>query len=394
MSEDMSKVRTPWFPRYSVVNQLLTILQGVRKSTVSDMLGAIVDQTGTPQNPVDWSNPDSWIAERLTGDNAALAKRIWEESKHTVNPRYIAGAYLFINNYSLLNVYQLSARGKAFLENDAKILRELDTAEGLLQLLSILATKTRARRGDLLPEWGQFLSEHSKYKTANTVKDTLRRRLVNLIERNIVLREGTTYTISPKGVQYLTSTPKMTVDAKREVLQAVQTFNSKERERLRKRLSTMPPHRFEQLVRDLLEAMGYEDVVVTKESGDKGVDVVATVQFGITTITEVVQVKRHQTNITRPILDQLRGALPYHKAIRGTLITVGNFSTGCTEAALYPGAAPIGLINGDKLLDLLLEHEIGIQKRIVNLYEVDEDYFEAVDEQKQLEGALISDEDA
>jgi len=146
----------------------------------------------------------------------------------------------------------------------------------------------------------------------------------------------------------------------------------------------MHPYRFEHLIRELLEAMGYEDVTVTKESGDKGVDVVATVQFGITTITEVVQVKRHQASIGRPVLDQLRGALPYHKAIRGTLITLGSFSKGCTEAALYPGAAPIGLIDGDKLLELLVEHEIGIQKRPATLYELDEGYFEA-----STEGELV-----
>ncbi len=119
----------------------------------------------------------------------------------------------------------------------------------------------------------------------------------------------------------------------------------------------MHPYRFEQLVRELLEAMGYEDVTVTKQSGDKGVDVVATVQFGITTVTEVVQVKRQKDSIGRPILDQLRGALPFHEAIRGTIITLGNFSKGCTEAALFPGAAPVGLINGEKLLELLVEHE-------------------------------------
>ena len=63
--------------------------------------------------------------------------------------------------------------------------------------------------------------------------------------------------------------------------------------------------------------MRYDDVEVTKESGDKGGDVVATVQFSITTITEVVQVKRQQGSIGRPILDQLRGVLSYYKAIRG-----------------------------------------------------------------------------
>lgn len=104
----------------------------------------------------------------------------------------------------------------------------------------------------------------------------------------------------------------------------------------------MPPYQFEHLIGDLMEAMGYEDVTVTKQSGDKGVDVVATVQFGITTVREVVQVKRHGGKVTiqRQIIDQLRGSLPYHQAIRGTRITLGKISKGATEAALFPCAAP------------------------------------------------------
>jgi len=84
-----------------------------------------------------------------------------------------------------------------------------------------------------------------------------------------------------------------------------------------------------------------------------------------------------QSNIQRHILDQLRGALPYHHAIRGTIITLSDFSKGCTEAALFPGAAPITLINGTKLIELLEEHEIGIQKKPVELLEIDHDFFEA-----------------
>ena len=131
-------------------------------------------------------------------------------------------------------------------------------------------------------------------------------------------------------------------------------------------------YHFEHLIGDLMEAMGYEDVIVTKQSGDKGVDVVATVQFGITTVREVVQVKRHsKASIPRQTIDQLRGSLPYHQAIRGTLITLGKISKGATEAALFPGAAPITLIDGERLLDLLIEHGIGIKKRLVELWEVD-----------------------
>jgi restriction system protein len=385
MVESTYKVRTPLFPLYSEVCQLLNILNGVPKKSVTQMIYAIRDQTGTPQNPVDWSDPDTWISERLSDEDADLARKIWAGSDYTVNPRHIYGAYLFINNYNLLipdqeGIYQLEKRGQAFLNDDASLLKELDDAEGLPQLLGILATKTQAKRGDLLSEWGEFLREYSKFGTPSTIKDTLHRRLANLIERGFVNREGNIYTITQAGINYATPLSKIATDPGRNVLKTINTYNQKQRKALHQQLAEMSPYQFEHLIRDLLEAMGYEAVTVTKEAGDKGVDVVGTVQFGITTITEVVQVKRHRANIGRPVLDQLRGALPYHKAIRGTLITLGNFSKGCKEAALFPGAAPITLINGEKLLDLLIEHEIGLRKRPVQLYELDEDLFRADDE--------------
>ena len=124
----------------------------------------------------------------------------------------------------------------------------------------------------------------------------------------------------------------------------------------------------------------YEQVEVTKASGDKGVDVIGQVQVGITTITEVVQVKRMQNTITRPYIDQLRGALPYHKAIRGTLITTGKFAAKCAEAALFPGAAPITLIDGDRLLELLIENNVGIRlSNAVELLDVDLQLFDELE---------------
>ncbi len=76
MSEENFKVRTPWFRHYSDVRTLLTLLQGVSKAAVKSMVSALDEQTGTPQNPVDWSDPDTWIAERLHGNDAQLAQHI------------------------------------------------------------------------------------------------------------------------------------------------------------------------------------------------------------------------------------------------------------------------------------------------------------------------------
>lgn len=287
----------------------------------------------------------------------------------------------------------MTNKGLEFLEGNESVERELDDSEGLIQILSILSTKPKAKRGDLLAEWGTFLKKYSKFGTDATIKDTLRRRLLNLVDRELVDRTGGSYTITAEGMEYLGRSGASHHDPKREVMHAVKTFNEKQRQALFDLLTAVAPSRFEQLVGELLDAMGYQDVVVTKEAGDKGVDVVAMVQFGITTVKEVVQVKRRQSNINRPVLDQLRGALPYHDAIRGTIISLGDFTKGCQEAAVFPGAAPITLINGEKLLDLLIEHQIGVKETTASLHELDRDYFEQPSEQeREVEKALAADE--
>ena len=98
---------------------------------------------------------------------------------------------------------------------------------------------------------------------------------------------------------------------------------------------------------------------------------------GYTAVKEVVQVKRHGRKIQRQVLDALRGSLHRFGAVRGTIITTGDFSKGTRDAAFESGAAPITLINGEKLIDLLIEHGIGVRKRKVTLLELDPGAFQA-----------------
>lgn len=101
-------------------------------------------------------------------------------------------------------------------------------------------------------------------------------------------------------------------------------------------------------------------------------DVVGDIEVGITAVREVVQVKRHRHNIQRPVLDALRGSLHRFGAVRGTIITTSGFSKGTRNAAFERGAAPITLIDGDKLVDLLIEHELGVRKKAIEILELDE----------------------
>jgi len=379
--QDESRVHVPLFPEYDSVRHLLRIMNGEPRNNLLTLFASIREQRGTPQNPVNWKDPDDWIHERMEGPAQRIAQRIWEMSDREVNPRYVRGAYFLIERYHLLEedsegIYRLTERGRAFAENKRDAVQRIDEHEGLGELLSILATKTRAQRADLIPEWGDYLHTYSAFGSTSTIKDTLRRRIVNLLERGYIEREGHTYVITEDGIAYARVFAEEEGGSPREDVQhALRRYNDAQRAKLREYLGTMDPYLFEYLINDLLEAMGYQDVEVTQQSGDRGVDVVGTVQFGITTVREVVQVKRQQGTISRPKLDQLRGALPYHEAIRGTIITLGRFSKQCKESALFAGAAPITLIDGDRLLDLLVEHEIGIQKRPVLMYDFDEQYF-------------------
>jgi restriction system protein len=384
MSEKQYKITIPTMPLYSHVESIVKIWSNIRKETINNTIKALFDQVGTNENPIDWSNPDKWINEKLSGEEARIAFKVWNESNKTINPRYMWRLYHFINTHLLLTpdnqgIYRISKKGNSFLLKESHIIQEIDNKEGILDLLSILSVKKYAKIRDLLPEWDEFLREFFKYGKAQTSQEMLRTRLYNLLERGYVNKERGIYSITPSGLDYrknIPLKPGLKSDELRQSLRlSIEEYNQKQKRILKEKLSKIDPYQFEHLVNNLLEQMGYENVIVTKQSGDQGVDVVGTVQIGISTITEVVQVKRHKTNIIRPIIDQLRGALPYHKAIRGTIITTGNFSRGCDEAAFYPGAAPITLIDGDRLLDLLINHQIGILRRPSDILEIDENYF-------------------
>lgn len=379
MKEANRKVRLPFYPLQSRVRAFLGVVDGIPQADLSGLSRTIKNLTGTPQSQVDWSDPDAWIRERLRGPDAELAARIWTGTEHCVNPRHLTGVVLVANHYGLVKVdgegvYRLTDAGRAFARGDLEQVRRIDDSEGLLEVLRLVAEKVRPKTSDLVSNWTDFLqAQHSTFTAPIMFRDTLRRRLRDLVDRGLVARDAQAYVLTPAGMSYLGDRP---VSARSKVIQQIIAFNEGERRRLRDRLARMHPYRFEYLVGTLLERIGYEDVEVTKQSGDKGVDVIATIQMGITRVTEVVQVKRHQANIPRQTLDQLRGVLPFHKAIRGTIITLGGFAKGCTEAATHPGAAPITLIDGERLLSLLIENGLGVRSEPQPVYELDEAFFE------------------
>jgi restriction system protein len=243
----------------------------------------------------------------------------------------------------------------------------------------MVAAHGPARASGLEAEWRDYLQRWSGFSSESTIKDALRRRLRNLLLRGLISRSTAQYSVTDAGLAYLgrvdgEDAPES--DQEEQLLTLVKQHNDSIRDSVHALLAAMDPFALEHLVKRLLEAMNYDNVTVTAPTNDKGVDVVADIELGITSVREVVQVKRHTSTIQRKDLDALRGSLHRFGAVRGTIITTGSFARGTRNAAFEQGVAPITLIDGAKLVDLLIEHGLGVKKKeSVTLLEIDHEAF-------------------
>lgn len=173
-----------------------------------------------------------------------------------------------------------------------------------------------------------------------------------------------------RGVFGLAETPPTSIS------QRIEALNHKTQSDLHKRLLDMPPDRFETLIGELLRALGFDEdtIEVTSYGGDGGIDVRGVLNAaGITKINAAVQAKRWKSNIQAPAIQALRGSLTVHQ--HGIFITTSKFSKGAIAEAEAPGKAPISLIDGQRLVELLIEHEIGVIKEQHEVHTLDEEWW-------------------
>jgi restriction system protein len=384
LDDENRRVRIPLFPTYTEVRHLLKVWPGKPRKQVTGLRATINELRGTPQNTVNWTDPDAWIPERLSGDDRDLAYAMWTLSGKSVNPRHAHGHWLLVQKYGLLEDGDdgnlvLTPLGRDFLKYEqGETEAYLDEQEGLAKLLAMVADNGPVRAGGLIEEWTDYLTRHSAFGSPSTFRDTLRRRLSNLMDRGLIARQATMYSVTDSGLAYLQrvgAEEALGGNEQQELWTLAKKQEASVRESLKELLLDMDAFIFEHLVKRLLEEMDYQNVEVTSRSGDGGVDVVAEIELGITSVREVVQAKRHRRAIQRKDLDALRGSLYRFNAVRGTIIATSRFSRGTKEAAFAEGAAPITLIDADKLIDLLIEHGIGVRKRSLDILAVDPEAF-------------------
>ncbi|MBQ4845214.1 restriction endonuclease [Pseudoalteromonas sp. MMG005] len=161
---------------------------------------------------------------------------------------------------------------------------------------------------------------------------------------------------------------------------AVETMNTSLRDELLNSILAASPLFFENLVVDLMLAMGYggsrQDAgQATQYTQDGGIDgIIKEDKLGLEMI--YLQAKRYtDKTVGRPDIQAFAGALDMHRAKKGVFITTSGFSK---EAKAYVNMIEkrIVLVDGEQLSALMLSHNLGVSTKYrFEVKALDSDYF-------------------
>ncbi len=139
-------------------------------------------------------------------------------------------------------------------------------------------------------------------------------------------------------------------------------------------LLKLPPAGFERLSQRLLREAGFIQVVVTGRAGDGGIDGYGTLQLNpLVSFKVLFQCKRYIGSVSPSQVRDFRGAMS-GRADKGIIISTGTFTAEARREASRDGAPPVELIDGEKLVGMFKELELGLKP--VKTYEIDDSFFQ------------------
>jgi restriction system protein len=138
-------------------------------------------------------------------------------------------------------------------------------------------------------------------------------------------------------------------------------------------LQALAPSGFERFCQRLLREAGFQNVVVTGRAGDGGIDGIGILQVNTLVSFKVLfQCKRYVKTVTPSQVRDFRGAMA-GRADKGIILTTGAFTVDAKKEAVRDGVPPIELVDGEKLVSMLEELEIGLVP--IKAFRVDEPFF-------------------
>lgn len=131
---------------------------------------------------------------------------------------------------------------------------------------------------------------------------------------------------------------------------------------------------FERLIQRVLRESGFIQVEVTGRSGDGGIDGKGIMRLGgLMSFHVIFQCKRYQGSVNASTVRDFRGAM-VGRADKGLLITSGSFTRGSIKESTRDGAPALDLIDGDQLINILKDLELGIKTEIIETEQVSIDH--------------------
>lgn len=139
-------------------------------------------------------------------------------------------------------------------------------------------------------------------------------------------------------------------------------------------LKNLPPKGFELVCRRLLHESGFEDVVVTGQTNDGGIDGYGYLLINpFIRIKVVFQCKRYKDTVPRKDVGDFRNAM-LGRAEKGIFLTTGIFSTAAQNEACRDSVPPIELVDGERLVAMFEKVKLGIVEKTI--YEPDQAFFD------------------
>jgi len=139
-------------------------------------------------------------------------------------------------------------------------------------------------------------------------------------------------------------------------------------------LQNLSPKGFENICKLLLRESGFENVEVTGQSHDGGIDGYGILEINpFVTFKVLFQCKRYKGGVSRSQVGDFRNAM-LGRAEKGIIITTGHFTNEAIKEANRDGAPKVELVDGEKLVKMFEKVELGVKPKTV--YEVDINFFE------------------
>jgi restriction system protein len=115
-------------------------------------------------------------------------------------------------------------------------------------------------------------------------------------------------------------------------------------------------------------AYGFKKMEVTRSSRDGGIDGFGELKIGLASMKVAFECKRWTRNtVGRPQVSQFRGDIQ-GKFQQGIYFTTSAFSKEAKESSFQPGAVPIILIDGNSIVDLMVEKHFGVDVEEIPVY--------------------------